>query len=159
MPRVRIALGADHAGYSLKVDLVDHLTAHGHEVVDFGASTTEPVDYPPICAAVGRAVVSRDFDLGIVLGGSGQGEQIAANKVHGVRAALCLDEYTAKLARRHNDANVLSLGGRVVARERARSIIDAFLSVSFEGGRHERRISQIGRIEQEECERAGEGGR
>ena len=159
MPRVRIALGADHAGLSLKTDVAGHLTARGHEVVDFGASTGEPVDYPPMCAAVGRAVVAHEVDLGIVFGGSGQGEQIAANKVRGVRAALCLDEYTAKLARRHNDANVLSLGGRVVAGELACSIVDAFLSVRFDGGRHQRRISQIEEIEREEYERAREGDR
>jgi ribose 5-phosphate isomerase B len=155
---VRIALGADHAGYLLKTDVAGYLIERGHEVIDLGTSSTEPVDYPPLCAAVGRAVVSRRADLGIVMGGTGQGEQIAANKVRGVRAALCLDEYTARLARRHNDANVLSLGGRVLARDFACSIVDAFLSGRFEGGRHARRIAQIKEIELEEAGGNGEDG-
>ncbi len=153
---MRIALGADHAGYLLKTDVAGYLIEQGHEVIDLGTSSVEPVDYPPLCAAVGRAVVSRRADLGIVMGGTGQGEQIAANKVRGVRAALCLDEYTARLARRHNDANVLSLGGRVLARDYACSIIDAFLAGRFEGGRHERRIAQIRQIELEEAGGNGE---
>jgi ribose 5-phosphate isomerase B len=101
---------------------------------------------------VGRAVVTNEADFGIVLGGSGQGEQIAANKIRGVRAALCLDLYTARMARAHNDANVLSLGGRIVAGTFACSIVDIFLSTSFDGGRHRRRIEQITEIEREECE-------
>ena len=156
MPPVRIALGADHAGYALKIDVAGHLSRQGHDVIDLGASSEEAVDYPPVSAAVGRAVVSKRADFGIVMGGSGQGEQIAANKVHGVRAALCLDHFTARLAREHNDANVLSLGGRILAGAFACSIVDAFLSATFEGERHQRRIDQIADIEREEC--AGTGG-
>lgn len=148
---MKIALGADHAGYSLKTEIAKHLAELGHEVVDFGTDSEESVDYPPICAAVGRSVASGEADFGIVLGGSGQGEQIAANKVHGVRAALCLDEFTARLSREHNNANVLSLGGRIVAPAFAQSIVDTFLSTDFEGGRHERRVEQISNIEREEC--------
>jgi len=148
---VRIALGADHAGFALKNDVAGHLARRGHEVLDLGTSSSEPIDYPPLCAAVGRAVVSRRVDFGIVVGGSGEGEQIAANKVHGVRAALCLDLNTAALARRHNDANVLSLGGRILAADLARSIVDTFLGAAFEGGRHQRRIDQISDIERQEC--------
>jgi ribose 5-phosphate isomerase B len=151
---VKIAIGADHAGYALKTDVSEHLTSRGHEVLDLGTTSPEPVDYPPLCAAVGRAVVARDADFGIVLGGTGQGEQIAANKVRGVRAALCLDLYTARLARAHNDANVLSLGGRVVAAPIARDIVDTFLASSFEGGRHQRRIDLIAEIEHEELRTA-----
>ena len=148
---MKIALGADHAGYSLKTAIAKHLAELGHEVLDLGTDSEESVDYPPICAAVGRSVATGGTDFGIVMGGSGQGEQIAANKVHGVRAALCLDEFTARLAREHNNANVLSLGGRIVAPAFAQSIVDTFLSTPFEGGRHERRIEQISTIEREEC--------
>jgi ribose 5-phosphate isomerase B len=148
---MKIALGADHAGYLLKTEIAKHLAELGHEVIDFGTDSEESVDYPPICAAVGRAVVAGEADFGIVMGGSGQGEQIAANKVHGVRAALCLDEFTARLARQHNNANVLSMGGRIVAPAFATAIVDTFLSTDFEGIRHSRRIDQISDIEREEC--------
>jgi ribose 5-phosphate isomerase B len=148
---VRIALGADHAGFQLKSALAKHLADRGHEVVDLGTDSEESVDYPAFCAAVGRAVVRGDVDVGIVMGGSGQGEAIAANKVHGVRAALCLDEWTARMARTHNDANVLALGGRILAEAFACSIADVFLTTDFEGDRHVRRIEQIAQIEEEEC--------
>ena len=148
---MKIALGADHAGYLLKTEIAKHLAELGHEVLDLGTDSEESVDYPPICAAVGRAVAGGEADFGIVMGGSGQGEQIATNKVHGVRAALCLDEFTARLAREHNDANVLSLGGRIVAPAFARSIVDTFLTTDFQGERHARRIEQIRTIEREEC--------
>jgi ribose 5-phosphate isomerase B len=151
MARMRIALGADHAGYPLKVAVAKHLADLGHDVVDLGTDSEASVDYPSFCAAVGRSVVSGDSDRGIVMGGSGQGEAIAANKVHGVRAALCLDEFTARLARQHNDANVLSLGGRILAETFAMSIIDVFLETDFEGGRHVARLEQIAAIEKEEC--------
>ena len=146
-------MGADHAGYPLKVDVSAHLERHGHAIVDLGTTSEAPVDYPPVCAAVGRAVVAGEADFGIVMGGSGQGEQIAANKVHGVRAALCLDPFTARLAREHNDANVLSLGGRILAATLACSIVDEFLSTGFQGGRHARRLELITEIEREECKR------
>lgn len=148
---MRIALAADHAGYRLKTVIVAWLRDQGHEVLDLGTDSEEPVDYPPLCAAAGRAVVRGDADRGIVLGGSGQGEAIAANKVHGVRAALCLDEFTARLARQHNDANVLSLGGRIVADAFALAIVDLFLTTDFEGGRHQPRLDQIAAIEHDEC--------
>jgi ribose 5-phosphate isomerase B len=155
---VRIALGADHAGFHLKRDVARHLSTRGHEVLDLGTDSDEPVDYPPVCAAVGRAVVHQRADFGIVMGGSGQGEQMAANKVRGVRAALCLDNRTARLAREHNDANVLSMGGRLLASPLACSIVDTFLDTGFAGGRHERRVRQIADIEVEEARRA-EGAR
>ncbi|MGA0863102.1 MAG: ribose 5-phosphate isomerase B [Ilumatobacteraceae bacterium] len=149
----RIAIGADHAGFPLKTHLVSVLTAQGHEVDDLGTHSTESCDYPPICAAVGRAVRDGKADLGIVLGGSGQGEQLAANKVRGVRAALCNDLYTARMARSHNNANVLSMGARVVGEGLAEEILATFLSTEFEGGRHERRVAQLADIETEEAGR------
>ena len=148
---MRVAVGADHAGFALKQDLIQHLKELGHEVEDLGTGSEEPVDYPPICAAVARAVREGRVDRGVVLGGSGQGEQIAANKVRGARAALCHDLYTARMARRHNDANVLSMGARVVAPALAREILKVWLETEFEGGRHARRVEQIGAIEAEEA--------
>ena len=150
---MKIALGSDHAGYSLKAALGHRLKELGHEVADLGTDSEEPADYPRFCAAVARAVASGRADRGIVMGGSGQGEAIAANKVHGARAALCLDEYTARMAREHNDANVLALGARIVAAEMAFRITDLFLKTPFEGGRHVPRIEQIAAIEEEECDR------
>ena len=140
---MRIAIGADHAGFALKEHLKQTIARLGHAAYDHGTYSDESVDYPPICLAVGRAVASGAADRGIVLGGSGQGEQIAANKVAGVRAALCNDLYTARLSREHNDANVLSMGGRVVAFELADEIMTLWLATEFEGGRHQRRIDQI----------------
>jgi ribose 5-phosphate isomerase B len=150
---VKIAIASDHAGFPLKSLLIQHLKEDGHEVLDLGTHSVESVDYPPFCAAAARAVVRGEVDRGIVLGGSGQGEQIAANKVHGARAALCNDLYTARLGRLHNDANVLAMGGRIVAPELAYEILAVFLDTPFEGGRHVRRLHQISDIEQEECGR------
>jgi ribose 5-phosphate isomerase B len=147
---VRITIGGDHAGYPLKSHLGAVLKDGGHEVDDIGTFSEEPVDYPPICAAVGRAVVRGRADVGIVLGGSGQGEQIAANKVRGVRAALCNDLYTARMARAHNDANVLSIGARIVAPALAEEVLRVFLTTPFDGGRHQQRIDEIADIEREE---------
>ena len=146
----RIAIGSDHAGYELKQHLIGVLQAGGHTVDDHGTHSTASCDYPPICAGVGRSVRDGDADLGIVLGGSGQGEQLAANKVRGVRAALCNDLYTARMARQHNNANVLSMGARVVGEGLAEEILAVFLDTPFEGGRHERRVAQITEIETQE---------
>jgi ribose 5-phosphate isomerase B len=153
MSTVRITLASDHAGFRLKGFLVRHLGEQGHEVTDLGTDSEAPVDYPPFCAAAARAVVGGDADVGIVLGGSGQGEAMAANKVHGARAALCHDELTARLARRHNDANVLSLGGRLVTETVAALIVETFLTTPFEGGRHVPRLAQLRAIEEEESAR------
>jgi ribose 5-phosphate isomerase B len=150
---MRLVIGSDHAGFVLKQAMLRHLAGSTHEVEDLGTFSTEPVDYPPICADVARRVVGDLADLGIVIGGSGQGEAIAANKVHGARAALCHDEYTARLARKHNDANVLSLGARIVATELALDILDVFLVTEFEGGRHVARIEELVAIETEESDR------
>jgi ribose 5-phosphate isomerase B len=150
----RIAIGCDHAGFELKQHLVGVLAAGDHDVLDLGTDSTVSVDYPIYCAAVGRAVRDGEAEVGIVLGGSGQGEQLAANKVHGVRAALCNDLYTARYGRLHNDANVLSIGARVVGVGLAEEILATFLTTEFEGGRHVRRVQQIMAIEQEEALRA-----
>jgi ribose 5-phosphate isomerase B len=145
----RIALGSDHAGYELKQHLVGLLAAEGHEIIDHGTDSTATVDYPAFCAAAGRSVRDGIADVGIVVGGSGQGEQLAANKVRGVRAALCNDLYTARLARAHNDANVLSIGARVVGVGLAEEILAVFLATSFDGGRHAQRVAQITELEEQ----------
>lgn len=144
---MRIVIGSDHAGFRLKEHLKGVLKEDGHEVDDLGTHSEEAVDYPPICAAVGRAVAAGAAERGIVLGGSGQGEQLAANKVLGVRAALCNDLYTARLSREHNDANVLSMGGRIVGEGLADEIVRLWLATDFAGGRHARRVGQITEIE------------
>ncbi len=146
---MRVAIGADHAGWALKQHLVEALRESGHDVEDHGTDSEEPEDYPPICASVGRAVAEGRVARGIVLGGSGQGEQISANKVPGVRAALCNDLYTARMSRAHNDANVLALGARIVAVALADEIVSLWLDTPFEGGRHARRIEQISALERE----------
>ena len=146
---MRVAIGADHAGFPLKEHLKGTLQRLGHAVDDHGTTSEAPVDYPPICIAVARAVADRRVDRGIVIGGSGQGEQIAANKVAGIRAALCNDLYTARLSRSHNDANVLSLGGRIVAFGLADEILAVWLETAFDGGRHQRRIDQITEAERQ----------
>lgn len=151
----RVAVAADHAGYRLKSVVIAHLADAGHEVLDMGTNSEESVDYPPFCAAAGRAVVDGLADFGIVIGGSGQGEQIAANKVNGVRAALCHDEWMARMARMHNNANVLAFGARVLADARALEMVDVFLATGFEGGRHQARIDQLTLIEAQEAEKRG----
>ncbi len=125
---MNVTIGSDHAGYELKQHVIAVLKELGHDVDDIGTDSTEPVDYPPICAAVGRAVVRGGADRGIVIGGSGQGEQLAANKVRGVRAALCGDAETARMARRYNHANVLALSLRATSPPMGREIVEAFLA-------------------------------
>ena len=144
---MRVAIGADHAGFVLKEHLKQTLQRLGHAVDDHGTSSEDPVDYPPICIDVARAVSDGRADRGIVLGGTGQGEQMAANKVAGIRAALCNDLYTARLSRQHNDANVLSMGRRIVAFGLADEILELWLDTVFDGGRHQRRIDQIAAAE------------
>jgi ribose 5-phosphate isomerase B len=145
---MRIAIGADHAGFALKQHVVSTLRRLGHDVDDRGTYSESAVDYPPICAEVARSVAAGDAQRGIVIGGSGQGEQMTANKIHGIRAALCNDLYTARMSRQHNDANVLAMGGRIVAFALADEIVTLWLSTGFDGGRHQRRVEQITEIEQ-----------
>jgi len=139
----KIALGTDHAGYEYKEHLKTRLQELGHSVEDFGTHSSESVDYPLYVKAAARAVSEGKCDLGIVLGGSGNGEAIAANKVPGIRCALCWDETTGRLAKEHNNANVLSLGQRQITKEMAWKIVQAWLGAEFEGGRHQRRIDQL----------------
>ncbi|HSJ50312.1 MAG TPA: ribose 5-phosphate isomerase B [Actinomycetota bacterium] len=147
---MRISLGSDHAGFTLKQALKEFLQEQGHEVLDVGTDSEEPADYPGIAAAAARAVAEGRADRGVVLGGSGQGEQMAANKIHGIRAALCHDLYLAEMSRRHNDANVLAMGGRVVAPALAREILRIWLETPFDGGRHARRVEQIADLERDD---------
>jgi ribose 5-phosphate isomerase B len=142
---MRIHIAADHAGFDLKEALLEHLRGQGHDVVDHGAYEDDPLDdYPPMCVAAGRAVVAEPGSLGIVLGGSGNGEQIAANKVAGVRAVLAWNEATARLGRAHNDANVIAIGARQHPREEAVAMVEAFLAEPFSGdARHQRRIDLL----------------
>jgi ribose 5-phosphate isomerase B len=140
---VRVAIGSDHAGFQYKGILIELLRDMGHDVKDFGTHSEEAVDYPDYIRPVAEAVAEGTFERGIVLGGSGNGEAIVANKVRGVRCALCWDVTTARLARQHNDANVVALGQRVVALEEAKDLVRVFLSTDFDGGRHARRIAKI----------------
>ena len=144
---MRIAFGSDHAGFLLKEHLKAFVETLGHETMDLGTNSAEPVDYPLYCANTARAVVNGEADRGMVFGGSGHGEQLAANKVRGARAALCNDLYTARLSRQHNDANVLAMGGRIVAFGLAEEIVTLWLETGFDGGRHARRVEQISAIE------------
>jgi ribose 5-phosphate isomerase B len=143
-------MGSDHAGFRLKEDLKEYVDQLGHEVIDLGTDSEDPVDYPLYCAKVARTVVAGEADRGMVFGGSGQGEQLAANKVRGARAALCNDLYTARLSRQHNDANVLAMGGRIVAFGLAREIAKLWMETEFEGGRHVARLEQVAAIERGE---------
>src|SRR5687767_15118894 len=147
---MRVALATDHAGFPLKEPIADWLTQAGHEVVDFGTDSTDPVDYPDVIAPAARAVASGDCDLGIVLGGSGTGEQIVANKVRGIRCVEAESPVTARLGREHNDANMLSMGARIIGREVALACVEAFIDGRFEGGRHSRRIEKITQLEDAE---------
>ena len=140
---MRIAIGSDHAGVAYKSALIEFVRGLGHEVKDFGTDTEESVDYPDYVRPVAEAVARGDFERGIVLGGSGNGEAMAANKVRGVRCALCWDVTTARLAREHNDANVVSMGQRVIGVETAKDITKVFLSTDFEGGRHVLRLAKM----------------
>ena len=140
---MRIGIGSDHAGFRYKQLIADHLRAAGHEVRDFGTHSTESADYPVYIRPVAEAVAAGEVERGIVLGGSGNGEAIVANRVRGVRCALCWNVESARLGREHNDANCISLGERMMTEETALAIVDAWLATPFEGGRHARRIAMI----------------
>lgn len=138
----RVVLGTDHAGYVLKEAVKKHLIAKGIDVVDCGTSSEEPVDYPPIMRQTCAAVLEYTCP-GIIFGGSGNGEAMVANKVHGIRCARCVSAWDAEMGRKHNDAQVMSLGGRVTAPELACEMVDVFLKTDFEGGRHQKRLEQF----------------
>lgn len=141
------AIGSDHGGYALKQAVMKHLTERGIEYRDFGTYSTESCDYPDFGEAAARAVASGECERGIVICGTGIGISLAANKVRGIRCALCGDCYSAQMSREHNDANMLALGARVVGEGLALKIVDAFLDASFQGGRHERRVAKLMAIE------------
>ncbi|MFF4894062.1 ribose-5-phosphate isomerase [Micromonospora chersina] len=147
---MRVYLGSDHAGFELKVHLANHLAKQGYEVVDVGPHAFDPDDdYPAFCLHTGQRVVDDQGSLGVVIGGSGNGEQIAANKVAGVRAALAWNIDTAQLAREHNDANIVAIGGRQHTLDEATALVEAFLTTLFSGNpRHARRIAQVADYEQ-----------
>ncbi len=144
---MKISIGSDHAGFAYKRRIIEHLRAAGHEVLDCGTDSAEATDYPLFIIPAAEAVVRGDADRGIVLGGSGNGEAIAANKVKGVRCALCWNSQTAEFSRMHNDANVLSIGQRMTSIEIALDIVDIWLRTEFQGGRHQGRIDEFARYE------------
>ena len=145
---MRIAIAADHNGLAMKAQLTGWLKDHGHEVDDRGTHGTETVDYPPLCADVGHQVVDGPADRGIVIGGSGSGEQMACNKIAGVRAGVCHELFTAQIARANNDANILIIGAKIVAPALAELILDVWMNTPFKGGLHQRRLDQIAALEQ-----------
>lgn len=145
---MRVALATDHAGFPLKAPIAAWLAAAGHEVVDFGVNDVTPVDYPDIIAPAARAVAAGDCERGIVLGGSGTGEQIVANKIRGIRCVEAADPVTARLGREHNDANMLAMGARIIGSEVALGCVAAFMAGEFQGGRHARRVNKITELEQ-----------
>ena len=145
---MKIGIGNDHVAVELKNIIKEHLEEQGHEVVDFGTNSTERFDYPISGYAVGKAVASGDVDLGVLICGTGVGISLAANKVHGIRACVCSEPYSAKLSREHNNTNIIAFGARVVGPELAKMIVDGWLDAEFQGGRHQRRIDMIAEIEE-----------
>ncbi len=146
--RLRIAVGSDHAGFPLKEKVREYLVSRGYEVEDHGTESAESVDYPDYAEKVATRVAAKEVNFGVVVCGTGIGVAISANKVPGIRAAPCNDTLTARMAREHNDANVLTLGGRVVDEAAARKILDVWLATPFAGGRHQRRVDKIAAIDQ-----------
>ena len=144
---MKIAIGSDHAGYNYKQRIIEYLIGLGHEVHDYGTESTESVDYPLFIRPSAKAVAGGEVDRGIVLGGSGNGEAMVANRVKGVRCALCWNTESARLARSHNNANMISLGERMMTLDTALDIVRVWLDTEFDGGRHERRIAQIDEVE------------
>jgi ribose 5-phosphate isomerase B len=139
----KIAIASDHAGYQYKEHIKKYLTSHGYYVKDFGTHSEESVDYPLVIRPAAEAVANGEYERGVILGGSGNGEAIVANKVKGIRCAVCWNTETARLAKEHNDANIISIGQRVISLKTALDIVDSWLSAIFQAGRHERRIRQI----------------
>ena len=145
---MKIAIASDHAGYKYKTLIIEHLKSLGHEVVDFGTDSYESCDYPDFIIPAAKAVAAGECERGIVLGGSGNGEAIAANRVHNIRCALTWNVETAQLSRQHNKANMISIGERMTAEGDVLKIVDAWLETEFEGGRHQRRIEKIETLSQ-----------
>ncbi len=145
---MRIGIGNDHVAIELKNTIKEHLEQQGYEVVDFGTNSPERFDYPITGYKVGKAVASGDVDLGVLICGTGVGISLAANKVHGIRACVCSDPYSAKLSREHNNTNIIAFGARVVGPELAQMIVDEWRGATFQGGRHQRRIDMLAAIEE-----------
>ncbi|MBY4798365.1 ribose 5-phosphate isomerase B [Collinsella sp. AGMB00827] len=145
---MKIAIGNDHTAVELKTIISEHLRSLGHEVLNLGPDSTERFDYPIAGYEVGKAVAAGTADLGILICGTGVGISLAANKIHGIRAVVCSEPYTARLSRQHNNTNVLAFGARVVGSELAKMIVDEWLNAEFEGGRHQGRIDMIAEIDQ-----------
>jgi len=140
---IKIALGTDHAGFTLKETIKDYLESRGYEIIDYGTHSNEPVDYPDYIKPAAQSVANRESDLGIVFGGSGNGEAMAANKVKGIRCGLCWNEESALLTKEHNNANMIALGGRMVSGEEGIRIVNAWLNAKYQGGRHQKRIDKL----------------
>lgn len=145
---MKIGIGNDHTALALKAEIIEFLKAKGHEVVDYGTTSSESCDYPVYGEIVGRAVAKGEVDRGILICGTGLGISLAANKVKGVRAAVCSEPFTAKMSRQHNDCNILAFGARVVGAELAKMMVEIWLETEFEGGRHQRRVDLITQIEE-----------
>ena len=146
---MKLAIGNDHVGYELKLIIKKHLEDLGHQVIDFGSDSSQSCDYPVYGKKVAQAVASGECELGVLVCGTGIGISLAANKVRGIRAAVCSEPYSAQMARRHNNANIIAFGARVVGRDMAEMIGDSFLQAQFEGGRHARRVALLDEIENE----------
>lgn len=146
---MKIAIGCDHVGFILKPLIISHLKNRGVDIIDKGTHSESRTDYPIYAEAVARAVVSGEADLGILICGSGIGISIAANKVHGIRAVVCSEPYSAKLSRQHNNTNILAFGSRVIGAELAKMIVDEWLNAEFEGERHQTRVNMITQLEEE----------
>lgn len=140
---MKIAIASDHAGFDMKKMIKKHLEDNGHQVKDFGTDSTDSIDYPDYAAPAAKSVASGENELGVIICGSGQGMTMVSNKIPGIRAALCNDLYSARMTRLHNDANVLTMGGRIIGIDLAKEIVDTWLSTEFEGGRHQRRVDKI----------------
>lgn len=147
---MKIAIGNDHVAVEMKLEIKAYLESLGHEVMDFGTHTSERFDYPIAGEAVAHAVVKKEVDCGILICGTGVGISLSANKVHGIRAVVCSEPYSARLSKQHNNTNILAFGARVIGIELAKMIVDEWLHAEFEGGRHQRRIDMIAAIEQKE---------
>lgn len=150
---MRLAIGSDHRGVTCRRELFEYLSAQGHEVQEFGGDGSDPVDYPEIAAQVARLVAQGECDRGIVMCGTGIGVSIAANKIRGIRAAVCHDRHTIEMSRRHNDANVLCFSAERPPDGDAKSMVSLWLATEFEGGRHQRRVDQIAQLEQSSASR------
>jgi ribose 5-phosphate isomerase B len=151
---MRLAIGNDHRGFKLKQELISFIAERGDEYQDFGSYDTAPVDYPDFAQKVAEAVVKGEAKMGILICGSGLGMSIAANKICGIRATLCQDIFTARLARQHNNANILCLGGEVVGPGLAKEIVQIFLTTDFEGGRHATRLEKVAKLESKQCQKS-----